>query len=288
MSLGRIIMPKTGVFCYIAFMPPKSLDKTLTVRYLHSLGCRRFNNLFWQVPVPRLEDILSYHELRDLVVMKRSRNLMRQAVNCDGDIVELCSFVVVAYKSKTTSKKTRKIIQRALQRAPYFKLCPSVYAFPQLRKPKALEYRSKVGHHDRKRRVTTAGEFFDILNELDCSVLTLPRMVVMNSSMCRILIERMKTTRRVQCRKLIQTCKDISSIIRFDSEYVSSKALRLKLSDIKYRYRAIRAVLSFFKKQMNIDMTKELVRVSKAIGSCLQTFRQAEEIRTAALAKSVN
>jgi ribosomal protein S15P/S13E len=252
------------------------------------LGCRRFNNLFWQVPVPRLEDVVSYHELRDLVVLKRSRNLIRQSVNCDGDTVELCSFVVIAYKSRATSKKTRKIIQRALQRAPYFKLCPSVYAFPQLRKPKAVEYRTEVQHHDKKRKVTTPGEFFDILNGLDCNVLALPRMVVMNSSMCRILIERMKTTRRVQCRKLIQTCKDISSHIRFHGEDASSKALRLKLSEVKYRYRAIRAVLSFFKKQMNIDMSKELVRVSKAIGSCLQTFRQAEEIRAIALAKSVS
>jgi hypothetical protein len=213
---------------------------------------------------------------------------MRQAVNCDGDIVELCSFVVIAYKSRATSKKTRKVIQRALQRAPYFRLCPSVYAFPQLRKPKALEYRAKVRHHNKKRRVTTPGEFFDLLNELDCSVLTLPRMVVMNSSMCRILVERMKMTRRVQCRKLIQTCKHISSTMRFHSEYAFSKAFRVKLSEVKYRYRAIRAVLSFFKKQMNIDMTSELARVSKAIGSCLQTFRQAEETRAVALAKSVN
>lgn len=236
----------------------------------------------------RLEDVLSYPELKDLVILKRSRNLVHQSVNCDGDIVELFSFVVIAYKCKIASKKTRKIIQRALQRAPYFKLCPSVYAFPQLRKPEALEYYSRVKHHDRKLRITTPGEFFDTLNGLDCSVLALPRMVVMNSSMCRTLVERMKTTRRVQCRKLIQTCKNIENYIRLQSEYASSKALRLKLSEVKYRYRAIRAVLTFFKKQMNIDMSKELVRVSRAIGSCLQTFRQAEDIRAVAMVKSVN
>jgi hypothetical protein len=238
--------------------------------------------------VQRLEDVLSYPELKDLVVLKRSRNLVRQAVNCDGDIVELCSFVVIAYKCRIPSKKARKVIQRALQRAPYFKLCPSVYAFPQLRRPRALEYYARVKHHDRKLKITTPGEFFDTLNGLDCSVLALPRMVVMNSSMCRTLVERMKTTRRVQCRKLIQSCKNIANYIHLQSEYVSSKALRLKLSEVKYRYRAIRAVLTFFRKQMNIDMSKELVRVSRAIGSCLQTFRQSEEVKTVATVKSVD
>jgi hypothetical protein len=230
---------------------------------------------------------LSYRELRDVVVLKRSRNLVRPAVNCEGDIAELCSFVVIAYRSETPSKKTRKIIQRALQRAPYFKLCPSVYAFPQLRKPKALEYHAKVKHHDKKQRITTPGEFFDLLNGLDCKVLALPRMVVMNSTMSRILVERMKTTRRVQCRKLIQTCKNLETSIRLQSEYISSKTLRLKLSEVKYRYRAIRGVLSFFKKQMNIDMSKELVGASKAIGSCLRTLRQTEEMRAVAVVRSV-
>jgi hypothetical protein len=283
------MMPtKTGVHCYIAFMPTTIQDKTLTLGYLHSLGCKRFNNLFWRVPVHRLEDVLSYGELKDLIVLKRSRNIMRQTINCDGDNVELSSFVVIAYKLKTPTKKSRKIIQRALQRAPYFKLCPSVYAFPQLRKPKPLEDKTKIQHPDKKRRMTTPGEFFDLLNEFDCNILALPRMIVMNSSMYRILIERMKTTRRVQCRKLIQTCRSISAMIRFQNEYTSSKALKLRLSEVKYRYRAIRAVLSFLKKQMNIDMTKELVAVSKAIGSCLQTIRQAEEIRAVAVARSVN
>jgi hypothetical protein len=277
-----------GAFCYLAYMPSENLDRTLTSSFLRSLGCNRFNKLFWRVPAQRLEDIISYRGLENVVVLKRSRNLVRQAFDCDGDIVELCSFVVIAYKSNTSSKKTRKIIQRALQRAPYFKLCPSVYAFPQLRKLKTLEYYSRIKHDDKKQRITTPGEFFDILNGLDCRVLTLPRMAVMNSSMCRILVERMKTARRAQCRKLIQACKNIASSISLQSGYSSTKALKLKLSEIRYRYRAIRAVLMFFKKQMNINMSKELVRVSKAIGMCIQTLRQVEEMGVVAAVKSAN
>jgi hypothetical protein len=201
----------------------------------------------------------------------------------------LGSFVVIAYRLNKPSRRIRKTVQRALQRAPYFKLCPSVYAFPQLRKTRSISRQTKNGSTGNRQRVVTPREFVEILTKFDARVLKLSRLVILDQLMEWDLIERMVSTRRTQCRKLAQACRSIISSARLQrSEYFSIRAHKLKLSEIKYRYRAVRAVLGFFKKEMNIDMSDELVRASRAIGSCHKALRRVEEIWASTTAKSAN
>jgi hypothetical protein len=206
--------------------------------------------------------------------LKRSRNIVRPFVSEKKRIYELGSLLVVAFKLNNPSMKNRKVVQRALQRAPCFKLCSSVYAFPQLRVLRA------IGNNYGKDEITTPRRFVDILNELGSRMIRLSRVIVLDPSMSEFLVERMKAIRRAQCRKLIQACKNLSTLIRLQGEYFPTKTYRPRLCEIGYRYRAIRTVLNFFRKEMNIDMKKELVKVSRAIGTCHRALREIEETKS--------
>jgi hypothetical protein len=136
-----------------------------------------------------------------------------------------------------------------------------------------------MGHNYGKDEVTTPRGFVDTLNELGSKMIRLSRIVVLEPTMNRFLVERMKAIRRAQCRKLVQACNNLSTRIRLQGRYSPAKTYRLRFSEIKYRYRATRAVLNFFRKEMNIDMKKELAKVSAAIGLCQKTLREMEETR---------
>jgi len=268
---GEFISFSQSAFYYLTYTPSKFADMAAISSHLHSLGCSSFNKFFWRVPVHQLRSVLTFRGLENVVILKRSRSLVKNAIDDKNGIVELGSLVIVGYRLNRPSTRTRKIIQRALQRAPYFRLCPSVYALPQLKKLRSMSQASD------KREMTTPGRLIDILGKLDCRVLRLSRITVLDSSMGILLVERMKVTRRARCRKLIQACKRIENSIRLQGEILSTKAFRLKLSEIKFRYRAMRTVLGFFKREMNIDVSKELVKVSKAISSCYSVLREVED-----------
>jgi hypothetical protein len=205
--------------------------------------------------------------------LKRSRNIVRPFVNEREGIYELGSLLVVAFKLNNPSMKIRKVVQRALQKAPCFKLCSSVYAFPQL---KVLR---TIGDNHGKDEITTPRRFVDVLNELGSRMIRLSRIIVLDPSRSGFLVERMKAIRRAQCRRLIQACKNLSTLIRLQGEYFPTRTYRPRLCEIRYRYRAIRTVLNFFRREMNIDMRKELVKVSRAIALCHRALREIEETK---------
>jgi hypothetical protein len=72
------------------------------------------------------------------------------------------------------------------------------------------------------------------------------------------------------------------------SEYFSVKSQKLKLSEIRYRYRAMRSVLIFFRKELGINMSDELSRASRAISSCHEALKRVEDMRTSVLIESAN
>jgi len=269
-------------FYYVAQIRSDPSRKSLVSSHLHSLGCNSFNNSFWRVPAHQLRAALSHSETENIIVLKRSRNIDKHIIDEKKWIFELGSLTVVAFKLNKPSMKTRKVIQRALQRAPCFKLCSSVYAFPQLRRLRT------IGHNYGRDEITTPRGFVDTLNELGSRLIRLSRIVVVDPSMSRFLVERMKAIRRAQCRKLIQACKNLSTFIRLQGEYFPTKTYRPRLSEIKYRYRAIRNVLNFFRKEMNIDMRKELAKVSRAIGHCRKTLKEIEETKAVIPIRSAN
>nr|MDO8133426.1 hypothetical protein [Candidatus Njordarchaeum guaymaensis] len=269
-------------FCYLAQIRPDPSRKPFVSSHLRSLGCNSFNNLFWRVPGHQLRAALSHSEMENIIVLKRSRNIVRHFIDEKKGIFELGSLMVVAFRLNMPPTKTRKVVQRALQRAPCFKLCSSVYAFPQL---KILR---TIGHNYGKDKITTPRGFVDVLNELGSRVIRLSRMTVLDHSMSMFLVQRMKAIRRAQCKKLVQACKNLSTLIRLQGEYFPTKTYRPRLSELKYRYRAIRTVLNFFRKEMNIDMRKELVKVSRAIGLCRKALREIEERKAVIPIKSPN
>jgi hypothetical protein len=238
--------------------------------------------MFWRVPAQQISAALSYCETENVIVMKRSRKIVRHFIDEQNEVFGIGSLMVVAFKLDKPSMKTRKIVQRALQRAPCFKLCSSVYAFPQLRRFRA------IGHKYGKDEITTPRGFVDVLNGLGSKMVRLSRIVVLEPPMSRFLVERMKAIRRAQCRKLVQACNNLSTRIRLQGRYSPPKTYRLRLSEIRYRYRAIRTVLNFFRKEMNIDMKKELAKVSGAIGLCQKILREIEETEVTIPIESVN
>ncbi|WXG43439.1 MAG: hypothetical protein WED04_05280 [Promethearchaeati archaeon SRVP18_Atabeyarchaeia-1] len=276
-------------FCYLACVPPKVPNGMPVSSYMRSLGCNGFNRFFWRVPTTRLRAVLSKPELANAIVFRRSRKVIGHSISeCTGT-VRLGSFVIIAYRLNKPSRRIRKVIQRALQRAPYFKLCPSVYAFPQLKRTSMTTSQSTIGRSSKRQSITTPRELVDILNGFDARVLRLSRLVVLDQAMERELVERMVSTRKAQCRRLTESCKSIVLSAHLQrSEYLVTRALRLKLSEIKYRYRAARAVLSFLKRQMNIDMSDELFRASRAISSCRDALRSAEEMQTSTPAETTH
>jgi hypothetical protein len=201
----------------------------------------------------------------------------------------LGSFVVIAYRLNEPSRKNRKIVQRALQRAPCFRLCPSVYAFLQLRGRKGMNPQTFIRHQSDKHRIVTPRELTEILTRCNAKTVRVSRLVLLDQVMEDDLVERMITARRAQCRRLAQASKCIISSLRLQgSEYLSIRSQKLKLSEVRYRYRAVRSVLLFLRKELGINMSDELSRASRAISSCNHALKRAEEMRTSAATELVN
>jgi hypothetical protein len=268
-------------FYYVCQIRSDPTRKSIT-HHLRSLGCNSFNNSFWRVPAHQLQPALSHSERQNTLVLKRSRNIVRPFISEKKGIYELGSLLVVAFKLNDPSIKTRKVVQRALQKAPCLKLCSCVYAFPQL---KVLR---TIGSNCGKDEITTPRRFVDVLDELGSRMIRLSRIIVLDPSRSEFLVERMKAIRRAQCRRLIQACRNLSTLIRLRGEYFPTKTYRPRLCEIKYRYRAIRVVLNFFRKEMNIDMRKELVKVSRAIAVCHRALRETEEAKAVIPIRSVD
>jgi hypothetical protein len=271
---------------YLACMPSKAPNVSSATSYMHSLGCSSFNRFFWRVPVCRLKTVLSRHELENAIVLRRSRSVIGHIVDGRDGLLRLGSLIVIAYRLDKPSRKVRKAVQRALQKAPCFKLCPSVYAFPQLRRTRTIRPQTTVGRRGNKPSVITHREFVDILSGLGARIFRLSKLVLLDQRMERDLVEHMVSTRRTQCRKMAQACKNLVSSTHLQGgEYFSIRAQKLKLFEIKYRYRSTRAVLSFFRREMSIDLFDELVRASRAISLCHKALRSAEEMRASAAAE---
>lgn len=213
-------------FCYLACVPPKVPNGMPVSSYMRSLGCNGFNRFFWRVPTTRLRAVLSKPELANAIVFRRSRKVIGHSISeCTGT-VRLGSFVIIAYRLNKPSRRIRKVIQRALQRAPYFKLCPSVYAFPQLKRTSMTTSQSTIGRSSKRQSITTPRELVDILNGFDARVLRLSRLVVLDQAMERELVERMVSTRKAQCRRLTESCKSIVLSAHLQrSEYLVTRAL---------------------------------------------------------------
>ena len=276
-------------YCYLACTPSKASSWTSISSFMHSLGCSSFNKLFWRVPICRLRAVLSHPGLSKALVLRRSRKLVRHKITERDGSIQLGSFIVIAYKLGEPSRRIRKTVQRALQRAPCFRLCPSVYAFPQLRNGMGAKSQSLIGHPNHKHGIITPRELTEILAKCNARVFRVSRLVLLDKTMEDDLVERMVSIRRAQCRKLVQACKCIASSIRLQrSEYFSVKAQKLKLSEIRFRYRAVRSVLLFFRKELGINMSDELSRASRAISSCHEALKRVEETRASVAMESAN
>jgi hypothetical protein len=276
-------------YCYLACTPSKGSGWKSISGFMHSLGCSSFNKFFWRVPISRMRAVLSHPGLSKAFVLRRSRKSVTNKVTGRCNSVQLGSMIVIAYRLGEPSRKIRKTVQRALQRAPYFRLCPSVYAFLQLRNPMEIKSQNLVGRQNNKHGVVTPRELTEILTGCNARVLRVSRLVLLNRTMNDDIVERMISTRRAQCRKLVDACKCIMSSLRLQrSEYFSVKSQKLKLCEIRYRYRAVRSVLLFFRKELGIDMSDELSRASRAISSCHEALRRIEEARALVAVESAN
>jgi hypothetical protein len=228
----------------------ESKDRSLLPHHLKALGCRRVRRSFWEIDEEKVNRVLKVLEMNQPILLKRVREIRKPRIVRNKGVFELGSLVIVMYATPKEAKREK--IKNFLRKAPYIRLCRSVYAFSQ-----------KHSFFDKNNELVDALKFTDFIKGIREDVKVIPRVVIVNKGSIERLLE--ETRQRVE--------NEISDIIRCCNE-VYNKALageyevrriRDSLSKNRRRFVTVKKVAVFYGKWLGMDFSRSLMKAYRTI-----------------------
>jgi len=236
---------------YVVYRAPReSKDRSVLPRRLKALGCRRVHRSFWEVEEEKVNRVLKVLERNQPILLKRVREIRKPRFVRNKGVSELGSLVIVMYA--TPKEKKREKIKNFLRKAPYIRLCRSVYAFSQ-----------KHSLFDKNNGLVDALKFTDFIKGIREDVKVIPRVVIVNKGSTERLLEETRQRVENQISDINRCCKGLCDRALEGEHEV--RRVRDSLSKNRRRFMALKKVATFYEKWLGMDFSKSLMQAYRAV-----------------------
>jgi uncharacterized protein (UPF0335 family) len=236
---------------YVVYRAPReSKDRSVIPHRLKALGCRKMRRSFWEVDEEKVNRVLRVLEKNQPILLKRVREIRKPRIVRDKGVFELGSLVIVMYATPKEAKREK--IRNVLRKAPYIRLCRSVYAFSQ-----------KHSLFDKNNELVDALKFTDFIKELREYVKVIPRVVIANKGSIERLLEETRQRVENEISDITRCCKEL-----YDKALEGGYEVRRmqdSLSKNKRRFVTVKKVAAFYKKWLGMDFSRSLLKAYRAV-----------------------
>jgi len=236
---------------YVVYRAPReSKDRSVIPHRLKALGCRKMRRSFWEVDEEKVNRVLRVLEKNQPILLKRAREIRKPRIVRDKGVFELGSLVIVMYATPKEAKREK--IRNVLRKAPYIRLCRSVYAFSQ-----------KHSLFDKNNELVDALKFTDFIKELREYVKVIPRVVIANKGSIERLLEETRQRVENEISDITRCCKEL-----YDKALEGGYEVRRmqdSLSKNKRRFVTVKKVAAFYKKWLGMDFSRSLLKAYRAV-----------------------
>lgn len=235
---------------YIVYRASKECrGKGLISKQLESLGCRRVYGSFWEVNERRMNEVLRIVGENKAILLRRTRDVRKPKYDDEGNIVDLGSLIVLAYNPENDGNSRVKWL---LARAPYIRLCRSVYAFPQ-----------NSGQYGRG-NIFGVSNLIAVIREHNKNAKIFSRIVIVNSSEAMgFIVERVKLRIKRRAEKILDGYKSLMNA--FLSGQLEKRQLIEKERRLYEEFKHLRRLAVFYEKWLKIDLVRETMKVYSAM-----------------------
>lgn len=235
---------------YVAYRATReSKDRSTLPHSLRALGCKQLHRSFWEVNEENVNKVLKVLEKNQPILLRRIREIRKPRFAKDGGVLDLGSLVIVMYATPKEFKREK--IKNILKRAPCIRLSRSVYAFSH-----------KHSLFDREHRLINAVRFSEFIKEIHEDVKVIPRVVLLDTSSAERLIQE---TREHLEREISEIMKNSEELYFQASFGDNTQIIRDSLLKNQRRFMRVKRVASFYEKWLQIDFSRDLMRLYRAI-----------------------
>jgi hypothetical protein len=237
---------------YIVYRASKEYkNRSLIPKRLETLGCKRICSSFWEANERRIDEVLKVVSDNQPILLRRIRDIRKPMYDAEGNIIDLGSLIIAIYNAeKDESGKIRGL----LRKAPYVKLCRSVYAFCQNNN----QYSRKKGD------AFNINYLFSLMKENDRDAKIIPRIIIVNSTEATsILLERVKLRVAKKTEKILDGYKNLMRAL-FEKQ-IDRKRLIEEEKKLYSDFVSLRKIAMFYEKWLRVDFAKEIMKVYSAI-----------------------
>ena len=182
---------------YVVYRAPReSKGRSVLPHRLKALGCRQVHRTFWEVEEEKVNRVLKALKKNQPILLKRVREIRKPRFVRNKGVSELRSLVIVMYA--TPKEARREKTKDFLMKAPYIRLCRSVYAFSQ-----------KHSLFDKNNELVDALKFTDFIKEIQEYVKVIPRVVIVNKGSIERLLEETRQRVESELSDINGCCKEI-------------------------------------------------------------------------------
>lgn len=236
---------------YVAYRAPReSKDRSILPHRLEALGCRRVRRSFWEVDEEKVSRVLKVLERNQPILLKRVREIRKSQFVKNKEVSELGSLVIVMYATPKEAKREK--IKTFIRKAPYIRLCRSVYAFSQ-----------KHSLFDKNNELVDAQKFTDFIKGIREDVKVIPRVVIVNKSSIERLLEETRQRVENEISDINKYCKKLYNEALWGEHEV--RQTRDSFSKNKRRFTAVKKVAAFYEKWLGMDFSKSLMKTYRAV-----------------------
>jgi len=228
----------------------ESKDRSLLPHHLKALGCRRVRRSFWEIDEEKVNTVLKVLEKNQPILLKRAREIRKPRFVRNKGVFELGSLVIVMYATPKEAKREK--IKNFLRKAPYIRLCRSVYAFSQ-----------KHSLFDKNNELVDALKFTDFIKELREYVKVIPRIVIANKGSIERLLEETRQRVENEISDITRCCKELYNKALEGEHEV--RRIRDSLSKNRGRFVTVKKVAAFYKKWLGMDFSRSLMKAYRAV-----------------------
>jgi len=236
---------------YVVYRAPReSKDRSVIPRRLEALGCRRVRRSFWEVDEEKVNRVLKGLEKNQPILLKRVREIRKPRIVRNKGVFELGSLVIVMYATPKEAKREK--IKNFLRKAPYIRLCRSVYAFSQ-----------KHSLFDKNNEVVDALKFTDFIKGIREDVKVIPRVVIVNKGSIERLLEETRQRVENEISDITKSCKELYNKALAGEHEV--RRIRDSFSKNKRRFVTVKKIAAFYKKWLGMDFSRSLLKAYRAV-----------------------
>lgn len=228
----------------------ESKDRSVLPRRLKALGCRRMRRSFWEFDEKKVAGVLKVLERNQPILLKRAREITKPRFVRNKGVSELGSLVIVMYAAPKEAKREK--IRNFLRKAPYIRLCRSVYAFSQ-----------KHSLFDKNNELVGALKFTDFIKGIREDVKVIPRVVIVSKDSIGRLLEETRQRVENEISDINRCCKELYDKA-LEGEY-EVRRIRDSLSKNRRRFVTVKKVAAFYKKWLGMDFSRSLLKTYRAI-----------------------